>query len=428
MIGLDFGTTNSALAVCRDGAVDLAEFSLLGRPTTSFRSILYLSIDERRSMREPGIFAGPAAIEQYLEEGATGRFVQSLKSLLPSRTFESTQVLGTVYDLETLISEIVLALRSSAERQFGPVGSAAVVGRPVEFVGVRKAEDEKFALGRLRRALALSGFDRVEFEYEPVAAAYSYAQNLEADETLLVADFGGGTSDFCVMRVGPGTTGWAARDRILSTDGVGVAGDRFDARIVEAVVAPALGRGGHYRGLGGKELDIPDWLYARLANWHELSFLRAPNPLGTLRDLAKNAFEPQRLQAFLALVEENLGYYLYDNVEGSKRVLSDAHTASLDFHEADVEISCELDRLDFECWIADELDAIALALDRALSKAGLRPDEVDRVFMTGGTAFTPAVREIFDDTFGPDKIASGGELTSVATGLALRAAELDAEA
>ena len=424
MIGLDFGTTNSALAVSRNGTVELAEFSLLGRPTTSFRSILYLSIDERRSMREPGIYAGPAAIEQYLEEGASGRFVQSLKSLLPSRTFESTQVLGTVYDLETLISEIVSALRSSAERQFGPLGSAAVVGRPVEFVGAKTEADEEYSLGRLRRALALSGFDEVEFEFEPVAAAYSYAQGLEVDETLLVADFGGGTSDFCVMRVGPGTAGWEARDRILSTDGVGLAGDRFDARIVEAVVAPALGRGGYYRGLGGKQLDIPDWLYVRLANWHELSFLRAPKPLGTLRDLAKNAVEAERLQAFLALVEENLGYYLYDTVEGAKRALSSAPTADLNFHESDIDISCALDRLDFEGWIADELDALALALDRTLSKAGLRPADVDRVFMTGGTAFTPAVREIFDDTFGPEKIASGGELTSVATGLALRAAEL----
>jgi hypothetical chaperone protein len=225
------------------------------------------------------------------------------------------------------------------------------------------------------------------------------------------------------MRVGPGTDGWEPRDRILATDGVGLAGDRFDARIVQAVVAPALGRGGQYRGLGGKELDIPDWLYARLANWHELSFLRAPNPLGTLRDLAKNALQPDRLTAFLALVEENLGYYLYDSVEGAKRRLSDTTTVNLEFRESEVDIDASLKRDDFEYWIADDLDEIALALDRALSKAGTKPSEIDRVFMTGGTAFTPAVREIFEDTFGPDKIASGGELTSVANGLALRAAQ-----
>lgn len=425
MIGLDFGTTNSAIAAYRDGDVQLAEFSLLGQLTTSFRSILYLSIDERESMREPGIFAGPAAIEQYLDEGATGRFVQSLKSLLPSKTFESTQVLGTVYDLETLISEIVSALRTGAERQFGPIGNAAVVGRPVEFVGAKTPEDEEFALNRLRAALAKSGFTDVHFEFEPVAAAYSYARDLDHDETLLVADFGGGTSDFCVMRVGPGTVGTNPKDRILATDGVGLAGDRFDARIVEAVVAPALGRGGQYRGFAGKRLDIPDWLYTKLSNWHELSFLRASNPLGTLRDLSKNAYEAEKLDAFRCLVEENLGYYLYDTVESAKRVLSTADHADLDFAESAVEVEASLSRTDFDYWIAEDLDEITLALDRALSKAGKAPADIDRVFMTGGTAFTPAVREIFEDTFGADKLASGGELTSVATGLALRAAELD---
>lgn len=427
MIGLDFGTTNSAIARATADGVQLAEFSLLGAPTTSFRSILYFSIDERRSIREPGVFAGPHAIRQYLDEGATGRFVQSLKSLLPSRTFESTQVLGTIYDLEGLIAEILQALRTDAERSLGPLGDAAVVGRPVEFVGARSKEDEAFALERLRAALAQAGFTDVHFEYEPVAAAYSYARTLDHDERLLVADFGGGTSDFCVMDVGPSARKRPALDRILAADGVGLAGDRFDARIVDAEVAPAFGRGGQYRTFTNKPSDIPDWLYTHLANWHELSFLKAPKPLQTLQELARNAEHPQQLRAFLSVVEENLGYYLYDAVESAKRTLSDEASARLRFDEGDVDLDAAIDRLDFELWIAPDLDAIAGALDRTLAAANTTPDDIDRVFMTGGTAFTPAVREIFADTFGPDKLASGGELTSVATGLALRAQELAAE-
>jgi hypothetical chaperone protein len=148
--------------------------------------------------------------------------------------------------------------------------------------------------------------------------------------------------------------------------------------------------------------------------------------MSTLKDLAKNADEPEKLDAFRCLVEENLGYYLYDTVEGAKRVLSSADKAELEFAESVVEVDVSLSRGDFEYWIAEDLDEIALALDRSLSKAGMAPTDIDRVFMTGGTAFTPAVREIFEDTFGAEKLASGGELTSVATGLALRAAELDA--
>ncbi len=424
MIGLDFGTTNSALARATSDGVQLAEFSLLGQPTTSYRSILYFSIDERVSAREAGVFSGPAAIEQYLDEGATGRFMQSLKSLLPSRTFETTQMLATTYELEALIAEIIKGIRSASERQFGDIGRAAVVGRPVEFVGARTPADTDFALDRLRRALAMADFEDVVFEFEPVAAAYAYSQRLTEDETLLVADFGGGTSDFCVMRVGPGANSMAAGASLLATDGVGLAGDRFDARISEAIIAPELGRGGEYRSWDRKSVPIPDWLYQRLSSWHELSFLRAEKPLATLREIAKNANEPAKLGAFLNLVENNLGYHLYDHVESSKRALSENDTATLQFDEADLDIEAEFTRVAFESWIAPDIAEIEAAMTRALTTAGVDASQVDRVFMTGGTARTPAVRQLFIDAFGEHKLAGGEELTSVATGLALRARDL----
>lgn len=428
MIGLDFGTTNSAIARAQGGDVELARFSLLGQPTSTFRSVLYLSIDERESMRVPGVFAGPQAIEQYLDEGATGRYVQSLKSLLPSRTFESTQVLGTSYSLEELIAAIVRGIRDGAKQQWGELGDRAVVGRPVRFVGADTPEDEAHALGRLREALGLAGFTDVAFEYEPIAAAHAYSRRLDRDETLLVADFGGGTSDFCVLEVGPGARRKPSAERILATDGVGLAGDRFDARIVEHVVAPRLGRGSRYRGMTGDWFDIPDWLYVKLASWHDLSFLRADRPLQTLREIAGTAERKAELEAFVELVEHNLGYYLYDAVDHTKRRLSDAPTAHLTFDEGALAIDADIDAVDFETWLQDDLDEIVLALDRCLGKANRMPDQIDRVFMTGGTSFVPAVREIFVDTFGADRIASGNELTSVASGLALRAAELAGEA
>lgn len=422
MIGLDFGTTNSALARVHRGKVELAPHSLHGALTETFRSVLYLSIEERVSAREPKVYAGPQAMEQYLEEGATGRYMQSLKSLLPSRTFEATQILGTVYSLEALVGHVLQGLRSGAERAWGPVGRSAVVGRPVRFKGADEAT-EALALERLASALAIAGFDDVAFEYEPIAAAYAYSQTLTHDETLLVADFGGGTSDFCLMRVGPVAAQTAAAERILATDGVGVAGDQFDARLVEHRIAPLLGRGSSYTSMTGDRFDVPDWLYVKLSNWHDLSFLRAPRPLQTLRELAQSAELPDRLKAFLYIVEENLGYDLYETVGGTKRELSHAFEASLAFHDGPVQVNERVERSDFDAWIQEDLDAIVAALDRCMGSAGVLPAHVDRVFMTGGTSFVPAVREIFEDTFGADRVVAGNELTSVAAGLALMAAE-----
>lgn len=424
MIGLDFGTTNSALARVQDGRVELAPFRLHGEATETFRSVLYLSIEERVSAREPMVFAGPQAMEQFLEEGASGRYMQSLKSLLPSRTFEATQVLGTVYSLEALVGHVLSGLRAGAEAAWGPIGREAVVGRPVQFKGADDPEAESLALARLTDALAIAGFEEVTFAYEPIAAAYAYARTLDRDETLLVADFGGGTSDFCLMRVGPTASQAPQSERILATDGVGIAGDQFDARVVEHRIAPLLGRGSTYASMTGEAFDIPDWLYVKLANWHDLSFLRAARPLQTLRELAQSAAHPERLEAFLFVVEENLGYDLYETVGATKRALSSSPAASLTFADGPVAVDEVVDRAAFERWIQDDLDAIAASLDRCLGAAAMRPERVDRVFLTGGTSFVPALREIFEDTFGAERIVSGNELTSVAAGLALMAAEL----
>ena len=424
MIGIDFGTTNSAVAAVRDGQVQLAQAMFRGKPTTSWRSVLYFSVEERVSVREPAIYAGPTAIEQCLNEGATGRLLLSLKSLLPSRTFETTQILGCVYTLPQLIAELLRRLRVDAEKSLGPLGDSIVVGRPVEFVGARSADDEELALARLREAFRLAGFSRVEFEYEPVAAAWFYASQLDHDELLLVADFGGGTSDFTVMRVGPGTQALSAAERVLARDGVGIAGDKFDSRIVEAEVAPRLGRGGNYGIMGGGKAEIPDWLYVKLRDWHELSFLKEPRPFEIMKEIARHAENKKAFGAFLSIVSENLGFDLYQVVEQSKQRISSSASTDLSVDIGDLLFDSVVYREKFEQWIQPDIARIAQALDRSLAAAGVTAGDIDRVFMTGGTAFTPAVRRVFSQRFGENKLAGGNELTSVASGLALRAAQL----
>ncbi|MEO8605233.1 MAG: Hsp70 family protein, partial [bacterium] len=199
MLGLDFGTTNSAVARADGGVGRLAHFSLDGQATSTFRSVLYFSPEHSTYAQEPRAFAGPRALEAYREAGGGGggRFMQSLKSFLASRLFEGTYVFGWKFTLEQLISRILATLREAAIEQLGEDGEAVLIGRPVHFVagtgGEIDPERDRAALTRLTHAAELAGFRRVAFAYEPVAAAYEYERSLDHDELVLIGDFGGGT-------------------------------------------------------------------------------------------------------------------------------------------------------------------------------------------------------------------------------------------
>jgi hypothetical chaperone protein len=433
-LGLDFGTTNSAIAAAVKGRVTLAQFPSNAGPTETFRSVVYFNPDELGPDHRPLSTTGPGAIEQYLAADGQGRLLQSLKSYLASRLFKSTNVYGRAYTLEGLIALLARDLQKGARAQFGDLPGRVVVGRPVHFAGARdddsgavaSTEDEDYALLRLRQALALGGFTQIEFEYEPVAAAYHYESRLTRDELVLIADFGGGTSDFCLMRVGPGVRARGRQQKdILGTDGVPLAGDAFDSKIIRHLVAPLLGRGSHYLSQG-KLMPVPPWLYGRLERWHHLSFLKTRETLSLLSDIERGAEEPRRIAALIHLIDKDLGYHLYRAVEQTKVALSRAAESRLTFRDGPLQIDVPVTRADFESWIAPERHAIAQAAERLLDRAGVTPEQVDAVFATGGSSLVPAVRQIFVDRFGSERLRSGGELTSVASGLALRGLDLGA--
>ncbi|MBW2279864.1 MAG: Hsp70 family protein [Deltaproteobacteria bacterium] len=421
-IGLDFGTTNSAIAVVDGGgAPRLGTFDWSGGETPTFRSILYFEKDEDERIAS---VAGPAAIDRYLAADDPGRLVQSLKSFLPSRDFVTTSVFGDAWRLEALIGRLLMRLREGAEARLGPLDGPIVVGRPVRFAGAKSAEDEEYALSRLRAAYWNGGFGDVVFEYEPVAAAYFYEQSLDHDELVLIADFGGGTSDFSLVRVGPGREKGGDAQPILGTAGVGVAGDAFDGKIVRHVVAPELGQRGEHRSIFGRVLLMPEWIFAHLERWHHLSFLKTPKTLQILHDLRREAVEPEKLDALIHLVRNDLGLALYRAVERTKVELSSRHESRFVFQNGPAAIDVEIYRGDFMTWIWDEVQQIEACLDGLLEECGTEPADIDAVFLTGGSSFVPAVRGLFLERFGVEKLHAGDELTSVAGGLALRAAEL----
>ena len=424
-VGLDFGTTNSALArAAGSGPPELARFAAPGGATPTFRSVLFFEREEGEP--EVRVRAGPWALAAYLaREGGEGRLVQSLKSFLASRLFTSTRIFDASWRLEGLIGALLAAVRGEAERAFGGPVERAVVGRPVHFVGAEGPEDEALALRRLEASLRNAGFRETVFEYEPLGAAYHYERGLARDELILIADFGGGTSDFSLLYVGPSHLGSQRRETsILGHDGVGLAGDAFDGRIVRELVTPRLGRGASFRSIFGRTLPVPAWIYAHLERWHHVSFLRSRKTLRLLHDLRRDALEPEKLDALIRVVREDLGMALHDATEEAKRALSRRSRARLSLRQPALTLEASLSREAFEAWIAEELAAIEACVDRLLTRTGVAPERVDQVFLTGGSSFVPAVRRLFEARFGPTRIRSGEELTSVASGLALRAREV----
>jgi len=277
---------------------------------------------------------------------------------------------------------------------------------------------------RLTEALVMAGITQVHFEFEPVAAAYSYEANLRKDELLLVADFGGGTTDLTLVRVGPDARRMRdSQKRVLASAGVGIAGDSFDAKLVRHLVAPLLGRGSQWR-LIGKTGTVPNWPFAKLEHWHHLSFLKSNENMEALRSLRARALEPDKIDLFIMLVTEDLGFQLHGAVQDAKYELSVKPEATFSFRIPGVHVSQKVTRAEFEEWISDELHAIASCLDHMLQGSAVKPPEIDRVFLTGGSSFVPAVRDIFEHRFGRERIVGGSEFTSVAKGLALRSRDL----
>jgi hypothetical chaperone protein len=415
-VGLDFGTTNSALAV-RDGDALPRLASFDSSPT--FRSILFFDADDEHgpnTLARPA--AGAGAIERYLDSGANGRLLLSLKSFLADRTFNATDIFGRRFTLEELVSLILVPMRRAAEGQFGDLGRRAIVGRPVRFSGAANEADEERALRRLRTALAIAGWEEVSFEHEPIAAAYHYGIGAHREQLLLVGDFGGGTSDFSLMRVRPRAGADPDYD-ILASDGVALAGDAFDGRIVRRLVAPELGLGSSYRTVYGRVLPMPSTFYSRLERWHYLSVLKAPATMYKLRELQAQALEPAKLAALIQIVEEDLAYALFASVERTKLALSKDEAAAFDFAAPPLTIRQHATREGFEDWIAPECRQISDCIDRLMATAGVQPRQVDSVFLTGGSSFVPAIRKIFVARFDPASIVTGDEFTSVARGLAI---------
>ena len=419
-IGIDFGTTNTVVALAgADGPAHLVKFPAPERELFAFRSALsFYAPPEQPNERE--IEAGPWAIEAYVEDPLETRFIQSFKSFAASESFTETQIIGRRYQFEDLLSTFLLKLRERGGGDMASLPRRVIVGRPVTFAG--GSPNEALALARYETGFRRLGFEEILYAYEPVGAAFFFARELKEDATVLVGDFGGGTSDFSIIR-------FTRKDGEIASiplgrAGVGVAGDAFDYRIIDNLVSPALGKGSSYTSFG-KVLPIPNRYYSTFARWDQLALMRASRDMREIRKLVREAVEPEKIERLVEVLDENYGYRLYRAVSDLKEALSSQTAADFRFEAGSIEIGARVERAEFEDWIAPELHLIEDAVDRALSDAGLNAGGIDKVFLTGGSSLVPAVRDVFYRRFDASKIESGAELESIASGLALMGRERD---
>jgi hypothetical chaperone protein len=319
-----------------------------------------------------------------------------------------------------MLSAFLLRLRDKGGDVLNAAGGRVIVGRPVRFVGA--SADPALALRRYQTAFERLGFTDILYAYEPVAAAFFFARRLDQDATVLVADFGGGTSDFSIVRFE--RKGGILSARALGQSGVGVAGDAFDYRIIDNLVSPALGKGSRYRDFDNV-VTAPNRYFTSFARWDQLALMRASRDMRDIRSLVRKSLEPEKIERLVELLDGNHGYHLYQSVSRLKEALSAETSALFTFNAGSIRIERQVERDAFTSWIAQELALIEGAVDKALADADLGPDQIDRVFLTGGSSFVPAVRAIFDARFDKAKIATGAELESIASGLALIGGEAD---
>ncbi len=414
---IDFGTSNSLLAAA-DGTRVIPPIPLDPKAAdpSVLKSVLY-------SPQQGSWFYGAAAIEQYGEHLAEGRMFRSLKRYLPDSGFTGTSVHGKYLNLSELVAVFLRELRTRANTHFQQDVTRVVLGRPVAFS--LDGESDELAEKRLRAAAQIAGFKDVSFCPEPVAAAYEFRHQLTETKTVLIADFGGGTSDYTVLRMG--RERFTDKD-VLAIGGIPIAGDRFDGSIMKHMISPHFGTEVTYRmPMGSNDLSLPTHLVNKLCAPADISFLSRKDILSLLKDAQKWALDDgdkRKMDRLFVLVEEHLGYKLFKAIEESKIELSASPSARFFFDYPGVEVEEELFSSDFKAFSADLVDKIVHSLDETLARAGVKASAVDIVCCTGGTARLPALAHELGRRFGKEKLVQHRHFHSVIGGLADKAQAL----
>lgn len=407
--GLDFGTSNSGVALPAAGSIRLVE---LEDGSTSIPSAVFFAIEQPQP-----VTYGREAVRDYLD-GTPGRLMRSLKSLLGSGLMDEKTVVG---DRSIAFTDILtLYLRMLRERASASAGAsidAVVLGRPVRFVD-DDPEQDRHAQATLGACARAAGFRHLEFQFEPIAAAFDYERTIAREEAVLVIDVGGGTADFSVIRLGPDRRLRTDRAQdVLANDGIHIAGTDFDSRLNMSWVMPSLGHG----SVGRKGLIMPSSIYFDLSTWHRINLLYAPGERESLRELQSFFRDPAPYARLRRVIEQRLGHELLGRTEAAKIELSSAQRAVIDLGHLEAGLHVTARRSELVALLASLLARLVAVGSATVRAAGLAPAAISTLYFTGGSSGMTALREAFADTYPDSRMVVGDLFGSVVSGLGIEA-------
>lgn len=416
---IDFGTSNSLLAAASaEATCPPIPLDDAASDPTILRSVLFFDGSERFS-------CGARAIDDFVANGMQGRLIRSIKKYLPDRGFSGTQIGTRTVTIEDLIGRFLRHMREQADRHFGVNVDRVLLGRPARFSG--ELRDDQLAEERLARAAHIAGFREVSFCAEPVAAAHDIHLEEDRPTLVLVADFGGGTSDFTVVRMRGHRLD---PSDVLALGGVSVAGDVLDGVLMRHKIARHFGAEVTYRvPMGANVLTMPRPIVEKLCSPADMTTLQHRDVLAFLRDVRAWSLGPEdreRMEHLLCLVEDSLAFRVFEAIERSKCALSEATTTTFCFDYPSLQIREEIARGELEAGGERAFSAIVRSLDQTMEAAGVSFGDIDVVCCTGGTARVPRIAAALGERFGAGKLRRLRSFHSVVQGLAERARQLAA--
>ncbi len=414
---IDFGTSNSLLAAC-DGekiisAIPIDPYSY---DPTVMRTLLYFPSQKR-------VFFGSEALKNYNENPGEGRLIRSIKKHLPFRSFIGTWIEDRPMNLEDLIGLFLAELRKKGNQHFNQDVTRLVLGRPARFA--EDEGDDLYAQNRLEIAARKAGFTEIEFVPEPIAAACEFRTTLNREKVVFVADFGGGTSDFTVMKMKPGP--YQPSD-VLAIGGVPRAGDALDGSVMRERLSSHFGADIRFQiPFSSNILKMPLHLMEKICSPADVSLLMKKDIMEFLKNIEKWATKSEdksKMQRLFTLVEDQLGFPLFEKVEQAKRELSGANEGRVLFDYPGINLNEKIQKVEFEKYIEPSIEVILKTLDETVKKSGLNYSQIDLVCCTGGTAKVPCLKEAIEQRFGKEKLQEHRVFHSVVEGLAHRAREI----
>ena len=416
--GIDFGTSNSAVCLEGTGGGDVEMVRLEGG-STNIPSAIFFDTDENK------VAFGQAGIDAFTA-GQEGRLMRSLKSILGTELIhEKTQIGARHVSFEDILSTFISHLKTTAQTQRGAELSSVVMGRPVYFVDGNQSADTK-AQNKLEEMARKAGFKHVAFQFEPIAAALTYESTAQRDELALIADIGGGTADFSVIKVGPGYRKKQDRsDDILANTGVRVGGTNLDTRLSLACVMPHLGAQSETvdKLSAGQRSKLPQSLFLDLATWHKIHMLYNLKYERFIESLAREVDDEGEFDRYVEIIKAQKGHLLAAMVEDAKIALSAETQTTLALAKVcrNTDISIQARLATFEAAVSEEMGKIRTAINDCLRDANVKAQEITAIFLTGGSTAAPIVKRAICENFPQGNIVSGDRFNSVGRGLGIEA-------